>query len=420
MNILVTGATGLVGSALCRQLVLAGHDVCIVSRSSNPNTLFPYKVIQGNLAESSIPALAELNLDAVFHLMGESVSQRWTEKVKKQLRQSRIQSTLNLKKSLGDSFNQLKVFIGTSAIGFYGNAREQTLTEESPRGKGFLAELCEEWELAQKAPEVDSTKSPRIILFRLGLVLSAKGGALAKMLPAFKANLGGRIGTGEQWQSWIHIDDLIAMFMEAINSSQWEGVVNAVAPEPVKNQKFTNCLERTLGVTAVMPIPAHALELIMGEMSEILLDSQRVLPKKALEFGFQFQFKRLDLALQNLLPLASRGVTQHVSEYYFEKPMDQVEKQLAPQGFTVGAIATKLIKVGPTQWSMKTVVERVEDGKFFSEIQVAGPFQFWRRTLELTNLKSGLFVIETTQVSGILGWLSQRWGRLIGSATTGL
>ncbi len=237
MKILITGATGLIGRALGRELALEGHEIFVVSRRDAVDLPYPHTTIKGDLSEATIPQLAELGLQAIYHLMGETVAQRWTPAVKKKLRRSRIQSTENLKLSLGARWSQVGVFVGASAIGYYGNAGERVLTESSPRGKGFLAELCYDWEQSQLGLQ-SQNPNMRIALYRTGLVLAHEGGALQKMLPAFLAHVGGSIGSGEQWQSWIHLNDLVKLYISALANKSISGIFNAVSPEPVKNRKF--------------------------------------------------------------------------------------------------------------------------------------------------------------------------------------
>jgi uncharacterized protein (TIGR01777 family) len=274
MNIAITGASGFIGRHLMRSLAQAGHSVCALRRHAPP-------------AES----------DVVIHLAGEPVAQRWTAEARQRIRESRIAGTRNLVDALGRLPRRPKALICASAIGYYGSRGDEILTESSAPGSGFLPEVCVAWEREAQAAE---SFGIRVVRMRTGLVLAAGGGALQRMLPPFRMGVGGRLGSGRQWMSWIHLEDLTAMFQFAVES-QVRGPLNGVAPHPVANSEFTRELAQALWRPAVFPVPEFALRLLFGEMADVLLASQRVVPAAAQAAGFRFRFPQLAQALAALL-----------------------------------------------------------------------------------------------------------------------
>jgi hypothetical protein len=247
-----------------------------------------------------VPAAAVSGFDAVVHLAGESVVGRWTEEKRRAIRESRVLGTRNLAAALAKSEPKPRVLVCASAIGFYGNRGEEVLREESAAGQGFLPSVCSEWEDATQAAAAAGIRTVNI---RIGLVLSAKGGALGKMLTPFKLGLGGRMGSGQQWMSWIHVDDIVGGIRHAMGTPSLSGPVNLVAPNPVRNAEFTRVLASVLGRPAFFPVPEFALRLAFGKMAaaELLLASQRVEPGKLLASGYTFRFRELRAALENLV-----------------------------------------------------------------------------------------------------------------------
>jgi uncharacterized protein len=237
--------------------------------------------------------------DAVIHLAGESVVGRWTPEKKKAIRESRILGTGNLAKALAHAERQPMLFISASAIGFYGNRGDEVLTEESAEGNGFAADLARDWETASR---VAAEAGIRTVNLRIGLMLSAEGGALPKMLTPFKLGLGGRLGSGKQWWSWIHLDDVVGAIRHMMQNESLSGPVNMVAPVPVRNAEFAHVLASVLGRPALFPMPAFAARLAFGEMAEeLMLTSQRVEPAKLLKSGYTFRFRELRRALEDLV-----------------------------------------------------------------------------------------------------------------------
>jgi len=299
-RILISGASGLIGTALTAPLEAQGVQVVRLARGRAENS---GEISWGPLADSSGAGLAASALsgfDAVIHLAGETIAGRWTEEKKKAIRESRVLGTRNLATALARSESKPKVFVCASAIGFYGDRGEEVLTEESARGQGFLPELCREWE---EASRIAAEAGIRTVNLRTGLVLSAKGGALGKMLMPFKLGLGGRIGSGRQWWSWIQIDDLVGGIQHVVGTESLTGPVNMVAPNAVRNAEFTKVLASVLGRPAIFPVPGFALGLAFGKMAadELFLTSQHVKPAKLEASGYRFQYGDLRGALESLV-----------------------------------------------------------------------------------------------------------------------
>lgn len=301
MKCLVTGGGGFVGRALCERLGAAGHRVIVLSRHPDPASRFEQGTWDHERRVFDCGALAEGGgLDAVVHLAGESVAGgRWNQARKQRIRKSRIEGTRFLLDSLRADGSVPKVFLAASAIGYYGDRGGELLTEESRAGEGFLAELAVEWEAASKQLERDGA---RVGLLRFGMVLDASGGALGKMLPIFRLGLGGPLGGGAQWMSWITRADAVRAIEFLLSHPSLAGPINLAAPNAATNREFSTFLGQALGRPALLPAPAFALRLTLGEMADaLLLQSQRVAPAKLLEAGFQFEHPDLKPALAALL-----------------------------------------------------------------------------------------------------------------------
>jgi uncharacterized protein (TIGR01777 family) len=296
MNILVTGASGLIGSALASSLSAAGHDVTRLVRSApQPGE----KAARWDPQAGSIDAHAFDGVEAVVHLAGENIAARWTSAQKVKIRDSRVQGTQVLSEQLATLADPPKVLVCASAIGYYGDRGAEVLSEDSAAGAGFLAEVCRAWEAAA---EPARQKGMRVVHLRFGLVLSATGGALAKMLPPFRLGLGGVLGSGRQYISWIALADAVGAIEHAIVTDALQGPINAAAPQAVTNQEFTKTLGNVLGRPTIFPLPAFAARLMFGEMADaLLLASTRVQPAKLLASGYRFRYPELEGALRHLL-----------------------------------------------------------------------------------------------------------------------
>ena len=279
MIIAITGGTGFIGSKLREHFPSPEHTLRIAGRKTPDRVM-----LEG--------------ADAVIHLAGEPVAQRWNASVKQLILDSRVKGTRDLIAVLKTVKNRPPVLISASAIGFYGDCADDKVTEESSQGPGFLAEVCAQWE---QASHEAADLGLRVVNPRIGVVLGRDGGALAKMLPAFRMGFGGRLGEGCQWMSWIHIEDLVRLFHFVMENSHVRGAINAVVPNPVTNAEFTAQLARVLSRPAFLPVPAFALRLLFGEMADVMLTGQRVLPARAIQAGFTFSHPELTPALKTLV-----------------------------------------------------------------------------------------------------------------------
>ena len=295
MRIVVTGATGFVGRALVNALVERGDEVVAISRDPQRASAQLPLIAAHHSPDELIEALD--GADAIVHLAGETVVGRWTDEKKRAIRDSRILGTRNLVDALAGLDRRPRVLVSASAIGFYGDRGDEDLTEDSGPGADFLATTSVEWE-SEAARATDY--GLRVTSLRIGIVLGAEGGALKEMLLPFKLGAGGPLGTGRQWWSWIHIADLVRMLQTAIDEP-WFGSYNATAPAPEQQGRFARALGRVLGRPALIPAPAFALRALLGEFSTELLSGKRVLPERALEAGFRFEFEHLDEALEDLV-----------------------------------------------------------------------------------------------------------------------
>jgi hypothetical protein len=295
MRVALSGSSGFIGSALVPSLAREGHRVIRLVRAltAGPEQI-PWDPETGRLD----PAQLE-GVDAIVHLAGEPVVGRWTRAKKARIHDSRVRGTRLLAETMSQLAHPPKVLVCASAIGYYGDRGEERLTEESPAGAGFLAEVCENWEAAAQAARA---KGVRVVSLRIGVVLSPRGGALKMMLPAFRLGVGGRLGDGRQYFSWVALDDVVGAIQHALITDGLAGPVNAVAPTPVTNAEFTRTLGRVLRRPVVFPVPTLALRLLFGELAdEGLLASARVEPRRLLSSGYRFVAPELEPALRHLL-----------------------------------------------------------------------------------------------------------------------
>ena len=281
--VFVAGAGGFIGRHLMRKLREAGHSVRALPREPPEESL--------------------AGADAIINLAGEPVAQRWTNDVKQRIRASRVDGTRHIVNALSTQSHRPRVLVNASAVGIYGSRGDEILTEASPPGDDFLARLAVDWE---QTAMLAASLGIRVVCLRFGVVLGTEGGALAKMLPAFKLGVGGKLGSGAHWMSWIHIDDVVNLILFAMENPALQGPVNATSPHPVTNAQFTKALAAAIHRPAILPVPRLALKLLFGEMSSILLSSARVLPKAAQAAGFEFQNEELSTALARLV---ARGRT---------------------------------------------------------------------------------------------------------------
>jgi uncharacterized protein (TIGR01777 family) len=273
MRVTVTGASGLIGSRIRAALQERGDEVIPVS------------------VRKAIPP--EQIGDAVIHLAGENVAQRWTDDARERIEESRVQGTRRLVEAINQA-QSAKVLVSASAVGYYGPRGDEPIDEDTPAGDGFLARVCVAWE--QEALRGET----RVVLVRTGVVLDTDGGALSKMLTPFKLGAGGPVAGGKQYMPWIHVDDVVGIYLKALDDASWEGPVNATAPEPVTNLEFSKALGHALHRPAVAPIPGFAIKLLYGEMAQIVTTGQRAIPRRTLALGYSYKHQNLVEALENV------------------------------------------------------------------------------------------------------------------------
>ncbi|MCZ6695799.1 MAG: TIGR01777 family oxidoreductase [Acidobacteria bacterium] len=297
MRILVSGASGLVGSALLPALASQGHDI---GRFVRPPTTPGSRDISWDPSRGAFDTVRLRGVDVIVHLAGENIAAgRWTRARKENIRRSRVDGTLLLTRALAAAESPPRVLIAASAVGYYGDRGDETLTEKSERGRGFLPAVCVAWESATEPAEA---KGIRVVHLRFGVILSRHGGALKKMLLPFRLGLGGIIGNGRQYMPWISIDDAVGVILHVMKNGEMRGPVNVVAPETVTNRQFTKELGRTLGRPTIFPMPAFAARLAFGEMADaLLLASTRVEPGVLRSSGYRFLHSGLEEALTHIL-----------------------------------------------------------------------------------------------------------------------
>jgi uncharacterized protein (TIGR01777 family) len=301
VKVLVTGASGMIGSALCDALLTRGDSVVGLTRdprrarSTNPSVV--WHAWQANLERP--PAEAFEGVDGVVNLIGERIDQRWSDEAKRRIVESRRIATHNLVQGIAGLENRPKALVSQAAIGYYGDRGEAIVDESAAPGSGFDAEVVQEWEKA--AHEVENS-GVRLVVVRTGHVLDPRGGMLERMLPPFKLGVGGPLAGGDQYMSWIHIDDEVGILLWALDNDKVTGTVNATAPNPVTNRELSKALGRALGRPAVVPVPGLTLDLMFGrEFGAVLRGGQRVMPRRALDLGYRFRFTQIDAALDDLL-----------------------------------------------------------------------------------------------------------------------
>jgi uncharacterized protein (TIGR01777 family) len=300
MNVTLTGATGPLGAALVRALRVRGDAVTVLSRDPDRAraALGDVEAHAWQPLQEPAPAAALSGRDGVVHLAGETVAQRWTDASRRAIRDSREIGTRNLVAGIGAADARPRVLVSASAVGYYGPRGDEPITEDAAPGDDFLAQVCVAWEReASRAAE----HGLRVAVLRTGVVLDEHGGALAKMLPFFRLGIGGPVAGGRQYMSWIHAEDIVGLYLAALDDGAWEGAVNACAPEPATNRDFSRALGRALRRPAFAPVPGLAVRLLYGDMAEIVTTGQRAVPMRALERGHAFRHTDLEQALRDAL-----------------------------------------------------------------------------------------------------------------------
>ncbi len=428
MKILMTGATGLLGKDIGKKLTEKGHGITVLTRdpkAAKSQLPFPARLYAWKNYSETVPSSYFDDIDAVIHLAGESIaSGRWTKARKKLILESRTIGTKNIVKAIKASKGQVKQFISASAIGFYGD-NQNRVTEDSSPGKDFLAMVCTEWE--KESLELAQT-GVKVINPRIGIVLSRKGGAMDKMLPLFSLGLGGVLGNGKQWMSWIHQDDLTQMFVHFVNHPELHGAFNAVAPHPVTNKDFSRSLAQALNRSLFFPVPDLALKIGLGEMSTLVLKGQNVSSQKISDTGFQFKYRSLTEALNELCAPLQSGQKEIFTEIWLPKKINEVfpffsdEKnleKLTPEylNFHVLSKSTEVIREGtlidyklslhgiPLKW--RTLIENWEPGRKFVDRQIKGPYKLWHHTHEFEEMAGGTLIRDRVLYQLPLGRLGE-------------
>ncbi|XP_028965375.1 epimerase family protein SDR39U1 homolog, chloroplastic isoform X3 [Malus domestica] len=301
MTVSITGATGFIGRRLVQRLHADNHSVRVLTRSrSKAELIFPVKDFPGiMIAEEAQWKDSIQGSTGVVNLAGLPISTRWSPEIKKEIKTSRIRVTSKVIDLINDLPDAVRptVLVSATAVGYYGTSETQVFDEQSPSGNDYLAEVCREWEgTARKV-----NKDVRLALIRIGVVLGKDGGALAKMIPLFMVFAGGPLGSGKQWFSWIHLDDIVNLIYEALSNPSYEGVINGTAPNPVRFAEMCEHLGNVLGRPSWLPVPDFALKAVLGEGASVVLDGQRVLPVRAKELGFSFKYSYVRDALQSII-----------------------------------------------------------------------------------------------------------------------
>jgi uncharacterized protein (TIGR01777 family) len=299
MKITVTGATGLIGSRLVQQLRVRGDEVTALSRNPDrARQALGVDAVAWNPDAEPAPATALAGRDGVVHLAGENIAQRWSEASRRRIHDSRELGTRRLVEGIAAADPRPAVLVSMSAVGYYGDRGDELVDEDTPPADDFLANVCLAWE---REAEAASALGLRVVRTRNGIVLDRRGEALAKMLPPFRLGVGGPVAGGRQYLPWIHLDDVTGMILRALDDDRWSGAFNATAPQPVTNAEFSKALGRALRRPAITPVPGFAIRLLYGDMAQLVTDSQRVVPKRAAELGYEHEQADLDQALRKAL-----------------------------------------------------------------------------------------------------------------------
>lgn len=428
MKILLTGGTGLVGKALGIRLAQEKYEIRLLARNperARAGLTYPCEIFPWDGENDIPPPKALKGVDVVIHLAGENIAdQRWTSARKKQLIQSRVEAARLLGQGLKDAGVKPKLFLSASGVGYYGDRGEEILDESSERGADFLADLCRDWEEA-----ADLVPAQRTVKLRLGVVLSPYGGFLSQVVPLFQRLGASRLGSGKHFFSWIHIDDLVEAIMQTLDSERLSGAINLVAPQPVTNAELTAELAEAIKVFQAPPVPAVALRLRYGELAQMLLGSQRVIPGVLKAAGFQFKYPDLTKALRAIYPEdLQSGETILKFAQWIPKPVAEVwpfftsernlEKITPPMlNFHVLGKSTEEIQKGtlidyrlklrgiPLKW--QTLISRWEPGQVFVDEQLKGPYEKWHHTHEFEPLAQGTLMLDTVRLRLPLGLLGR-------------
>lgn len=429
MKVLLTGGTGLIGQALGQELVRRGHEVVLVTRDIQKAKLHMTYPCEFVLSQEMLPKHLK-SVEAIIHLAGESIGHGpWTDKTKNKIIKSRVGLLKDLMDLLHSSeAKQVHTFITASGVGYYGSRGDQWLAEESRPGKDFLSEVCIEWEQALFAGLQKLPHQIRGLAMRTGVVLSHQGGLLPQLLPIFQRGLGGPLGNGKQWMSWVHLQDVVNMYIWSLENKNISGAINAVAPEPVTNAEWTKLLAKKIGRPAFFPVPRQILKIILGEMSQLALDSQRVSSQKIQNLGFHFQYPDLSGALSQLFEGQKPG-----DEYYFAQQWVPHEKEevflffsdaknlekLTPSSFHLhvlskntsqihkGSLINYKLKIKGLPLKWQTHIDHWEPPHCFMDSQRKGPYRRWYHEHHFEDLGGGTLLTDRVTYRLPLGFLGQ-------------
>ena len=426
MKILMTGGTGLIGQEVGKKLVALGHEVTVVTRNSKTarqNLSFKASFVECDLNENPLSAIDFNGIDAIVNLLGESVDGRWTESKKKSIYDSRINSAKNLLKNCPEN---LKCVVTASAIGIYGDRADEEVNENSFIGNGFLADVCKDWER-----EFSENVKSKLVILRIGLVLSRKGGALKKLVNLFLNNMGANLSNGKQWMSWVSLEDLSDLFVEAVVGLKMQGTYNAVNESAVTNAEFTEALCKELNVIKLPSVPSFVLKTVLGEMSNLVLASAKVKPQRLLqELSYQFNHTKLDSFFSEELAVHKEGHSLFYAEQFIEASIESVFnffgdaynlEKITPKmlNFKIKQVSTAKIEKGtlidyqlkirnlPVYW--QTLIAEWQFPHKFVDTQLKGPYKFWYHTHSFKKVDGGVLMIDEVRYKLPLGFL----GRLV-------
>jgi uncharacterized protein len=427
VRILMTGATGLIGRELGKSLAARGDTlVCLVRDLAAARRRLPFPA-ECHVWDHTrpVPAEALREVEAVVNLAGEPVAdKRWTAAKKALIRDSRAQSTQQLVQAVLTHGAGVATFVQGSASGYHGERGDERLSASSTKGDGFLADVVQAWEAAL-SPLAEQRPRVRVPVVRTGIVLARQGGALAEMLQMFRLSAAGRLGTGRQWTSWIHLDDVVGLFLHALDAAP-SGILEGVAPQPVTNRHFTTALCRSLGVIENLPAPAIAIQALFGERAAIVLGSTRLLPLATLASGYRFRFEAIEPALDELLAPLRGGVHERVWEQWLPRAAGDLWpffcdannlEDITPPflAFRVLGISTPAIGAGtlidyrlrlngvPLAW--QTRIDTWDPPRRFVDRQVKGPYALWHHAHDFIALAGGTLMRDTVRYRLPAGWL---------------
>jgi hypothetical protein len=427
MRILMTGATGLIGRELGKALAARGDTlVCLVRDIGAARRRLPFPAECHAWDHTrAVPAEALHGVDAVVNLAGEPVADtRWTPAKKALICDSRVQGTQQLVQAVLQHGPGVATFVQGSASGYYGERGDERLSASCTKGGGFLAEVVQAWE-AELRPLAEQRPQLRVPVVRTGIVLARQGGALAEMLPMFRLSVAGRLGTGRQWMSWIHLDDVVGLFTHALDGAP-SGILEGVAPQPATNRQFTTALCRSLGVIENLPVPNLAIQALFGERAAVVLGSTRLEPLATQASGFRFRFETVEQALEDLLAPLRGGVRLRVWEQWLPHAAEDIWpffcdannlEDITPPflAFRVLGMSTPVIGAGtlidyrlrlngiPIAW--QTRIDTWDPPRRFIDLQAKGPYALWHHTHEFIPMGGGTLMRDTVRYRLPAGWL---------------